>query len=137
MTFLDLKAEPTFNLTRDFPWVADAIQGIDHMVAENVIEPERLLEQYKKFESVLNTDKKALIKDLFEYKPPVVEEVPKVEEKKKEPVLATPRSDETSPPEGEVGEDGEPKAAEVVEEVEEEVPYVKPAGKQSLEDIRE
>jgi hypothetical protein len=106
------------------------------MIAENLIEPERLLEQYKKFESVLNTDKKALIKELFEYKPPVVEEVP-VEEKKKEPVLATPRSDETSPPEGEVGEDGEPKVAEVVEEVVEEVPYVKPAGKQSLEDIRE
>jgi hypothetical protein len=71
---------------------------------------------------------------LFEYKPPVVGEAPKVEEKKKEPVLPTPRSDE-SLPEGE--EEGEPKAAEVVEEVEEEVPYVKPAGKQTLEDIRE
>lgn len=101
------------------------------MFAENVIEPERLLEQYKKFEVIFNTNKKDLYKDLFEYKPPVVE-APPPEEKKKEPVLATPRSDESPPAEG----DSADKKEEVKQEEPEEV-YVKPAGKQSLEDIRE
>jgi hypothetical protein len=129
MTFLELDSSPTFRLTADFPWVADALQSIEKMIAENEVDPERLLEQYKKYENVLNTDKKALQKDLFEYKPPFVE--PVVEDKKKpEVVIETPRSGET-PREGE-----EVKVEEVVEVVVEEV-YVKPAGKQSLDDIRD
>jgi hypothetical protein len=35
------------------------------MIAENVVDPERLLEQYKKYEYVLNVDEKKLKKELF------------------------------------------------------------------------
>jgi hypothetical protein len=35
------------------------------MVNENVVGPNQLLEQFKKYEYILNVDKKALIKELF------------------------------------------------------------------------
>jgi hypothetical protein len=128
MTFLELTPSPTFNLQPDFPWVADALRDIEKMIAENEVEPELLLTKFKKFEEVLNTDKKALQKELFEFKPPVVEVIPE-DPKKKPVVIETPRSGETDVAEG--------VAAAAEEVVEEEEVYVKPAGKQSLEDIRE
>ena len=99
------------------------------MIAENVVDPERLLEQYKKYEYVLNVDEKKLKKELFNYKPPVVIEAEVVKPKKKIEVIETPRS-------GETGADGEEvKAAEPEPEPEE--VYVKPEGKQILADIKE
>ena len=132
MTFLELTPSPTFRLTRDFSWVADALQDIEKMIAENVIDPERLLDQYKKYEYVLNVDKGKLTKELFEFVPPIVEEV-KVEDKKPVIIIETPRSGETG--ENATPRDGE--EAEAVPEPEVEEVYVKPAGKQPLADIRE
>jgi hypothetical protein len=44
------------------------------MIAENIVEPERLLGQYKKFEFILNTDPSKLVKELFNNKERAAEE---------------------------------------------------------------
>jgi len=134
MTFLELQPSPTFRLTPDFAWVADALQDIEKMIAENIIDPERLLDQYKKYEYVLNVDKGKLTKELFEFVPPVVEEV-KEADKKPVVVIETPRSGETID-ENATPKEGDEEAEDVPEPVVEEV-YIKPAGKQCLADIRE
>jgi len=42
-----------------------AREKIERIYEENIVEPEALLAKYKKFEFVLNVDKKALINNLF------------------------------------------------------------------------
>lgn len=67
MPFLtNITSKPNFELTPEFPWVADALTKIDEMFQENTIEPEALLKEYKKYEYVLNVKKKKLVNDLFE-----------------------------------------------------------------------
>jgi hypothetical protein len=43
MTFLELDTRAAFPITEDFPWVADGLDQIQRMIAENIIDPERLL----------------------------------------------------------------------------------------------
>ena len=74
VTFLNLPDKPSFELNSDFPWLQDARAEIQAMFKENQVAPHALLEEYKKYEYILNVDKKRLIKDLFNR--PVTEENP-------------------------------------------------------------
>lgn len=66
MTFLELDTKPSFPITEDFPWVDEALGQIQRMISENIVDPERLLQQYKKYEFVLNVSKGELKRELFE-----------------------------------------------------------------------
>jgi hypothetical protein len=68
MTFLELDKKPSFFMTADFPWITDALKEIKSMIAENIVEPERLLTKYQKFDFILNTDPSKLVKELFNNK---------------------------------------------------------------------
>lgn len=66
MPFLQKEIKtPNFHLTEEFEWVVDAKNAIDEMINENIKGPIELLEKYKKYEYILNVDKKALLKELF------------------------------------------------------------------------
>jgi hypothetical protein len=52
----------------NFPWCTDAIQQIRAMFEENIKEPMEILEQFKKYEYLLNVDKKELVESLFNNK---------------------------------------------------------------------
>lgn len=65
MPFLQKKASPNFPIDHSFPWIADATKNLDTMIDGNVEGPEKLLEEFKKYEYILNVDKKQLIDDLF------------------------------------------------------------------------
>ena len=75
VTFLNLPDRSSFELTSDFVWIKDAQAQIKEMFKENQQAPHALLEQYKKYEYILNVDKKKLIKDLFNK--PITEDNPK------------------------------------------------------------
>lgn len=72
VTFLNLPDKPSFELNQDFPWLQQARAQIQAMFKENQVAPHALLEQYKKYEYILNVDKKRLIKELFNK--PITEE---------------------------------------------------------------
>ena len=65
VTFLNLEERASFYLEPEFPWLVNAREKIERIYEENIVEPEALLAKYKKFEFVLNVDKKALINNLF------------------------------------------------------------------------
>lgn len=72
VTFLNLPDKSSFELSADFIWIQNAKAEIQQMFKENVIAPTELLDQYKKYEYILNVDKKRLLKDLFNR--PITEE---------------------------------------------------------------
>jgi hypothetical protein len=57
-----------FPIDKAFPWVTDAQQKIAEMFEENIKEPIGILDQFKKYEYLLNVDKKELVESLFENK---------------------------------------------------------------------
>jgi len=65
MPFLQKEGVPNFLISHEFPWIADAAQKLRDMIVNNITDPNGLLKKYKKYEYVLNVDKKALIDDLF------------------------------------------------------------------------
>jgi hypothetical protein len=65
MPFLERPECPNFALTADFPWVVDGKKQLTDMINANVAEPNELLERYQRFEYIINTDRGALVKDLF------------------------------------------------------------------------
>ena len=75
VTFLNLPDRSSFELTTDFPWLKEARTQIQEMFKENQVAPHALLEEYKKYEYILNVDKKKLIKELFNK--PITEDNPK------------------------------------------------------------
>ena len=72
VTFLNLEDRSSFELPSDFKWLQAARAQIQAMFKENQVAPTALLEQYKKYEYILNVDKKRFIRDLF--KRPITEE---------------------------------------------------------------
>ena len=66
VTFLNLRDKSSFELSPDFPWLQEARSQIQAMFKENQVGPQALLDQYKKYEYILNVDKKKLKKELFE-----------------------------------------------------------------------
>ena len=56
---------PNFKIDHEFPWIKAASARLVTMIGNNVGGPNALLEKYKKYEYILNVDKKALIEDLF------------------------------------------------------------------------
>jgi hypothetical protein len=56
---------PNFKIDAEFPWIKTASARLASMIGNNVAGPNELLERYKKYEYILNVDKKALIEDLF------------------------------------------------------------------------
>ena len=72
VTFLNLPDKPSFELNQDFPWLQEARSQIQAMFKENSLAPHALLDQYKKYEYILNVSKTRLIKDLFNK--PITEE---------------------------------------------------------------
>ena len=65
VTFLNLPDRSSFELNAEFPWLKEARAQIKEIFNENQVAPQALLEQYKKYEYILNVDKKKLIKELF------------------------------------------------------------------------
>jgi hypothetical protein len=65
MPFLQKEGVPNFLISHEFPWIADAADKLKQMIVNNITDPNGLLKKYKKYEYVLNVDKKALIDDLF------------------------------------------------------------------------
>jgi hypothetical protein len=65
VTFLNLPDKSSFELSPEFVWINDAKQQIKTMFAENQIAPTELLDQYKKYEYILNVSKTKLINNLF------------------------------------------------------------------------
>jgi hypothetical protein len=49
----------------NFPWIKEASENLKNMIINNISGPNELLDQYKEYEYIINTDKKALIDDLF------------------------------------------------------------------------
>ena len=72
VTFLNLEDRPSFELSQEFIWLKEARSQIQAMFKENQVAPTDLINQYKKYEYVLNVDKKRMIKDLFNR--PITEE---------------------------------------------------------------
>jgi uncharacterized protein Smg (DUF494 family) len=65
MPFLQKLGFPNFKINKEFPWIKEALVKLNFMLDQNVGGPNELLEEYKKYEYVLNVDKKALVDDLF------------------------------------------------------------------------
>ena len=65
MPFLQKLGFPNFKIDKDFSWIKEALEKLNFMLDNNVGGPNALLEEYKKYEYILNVDKKALIDDLF------------------------------------------------------------------------
>lgn len=65
MPFLQKKSHPNFSIDQDFSWIVDANTHLNKMVNENIDGPNELLERFKKYEYILNIDKKKQIDDLF------------------------------------------------------------------------
>jgi len=61
-------SRPNFPIDQTFPWVTEAQAKITEMFEENIKKPMELLEQYKKYEYLLNVDRKELVENLFENK---------------------------------------------------------------------
>lgn len=59
------KKNPNFPITEEFEWIVKARQDLGAMIEENIKGPLNLIDEYKKFEYILNVDKKALVKELF------------------------------------------------------------------------
>ena len=72
VTFLNLPDKSSFDLNQDFIWLQEARGQIQAMFKENAVAPHALLDQYKKYEYILNVSKTRLIKDLFNK--PITEE---------------------------------------------------------------
>ena len=72
VTFLNLEDQPSFELSQDFIWLQEARQQIQAIYKENQVAPTALLDQYKKYEYILNVKKTSLIKELFNR--PITEE---------------------------------------------------------------
>ena len=68
MKSLDGKSHANFPINDQFPWVTDAQQQIQSMFEENIQKPVEILDQYKKYEFLLNVDKKELVENLFNNK---------------------------------------------------------------------
>lgn len=72
--FLKMEERPNFDIPRDeaqmrqrdLGWIVDAKQEISRMVRENMVGPQALLEEYKKYEFVLNVDERDLLESLFD-----------------------------------------------------------------------
>jgi dynein heavy chain len=47
-------------------WLKDASQQLQDLYTINIVAPNKLLDSYKKYEDVINTDRKQLIKGLFQ-----------------------------------------------------------------------
>jgi dynein heavy chain len=62
---------PNFKIDRDFPWIKEGIDQVKQMIEENIHGPLDLLEQYRKFDSILTTSKKKKEKELFDPKQPL------------------------------------------------------------------
>ena len=58
-------SRPNFPIDQTFEWVVDAQNKITSMFEENIKEPLELLEKYKKYEYLLNVDRRELIESLF------------------------------------------------------------------------
>jgi len=65
VTFLNLSDKSSFELSADFVWIQTAKAQIQKIFQENQVAPTELLNEYKKYEYILNVDKKKMIKDLF------------------------------------------------------------------------
>ena len=65
VTFLNLDDKSSFELSQDFVWLQTARSQIQAIFKENQVAPTALLDQYKKYEYILNVKKNSLIKDLF------------------------------------------------------------------------
>lgn len=65
MPFLQKEGKSNFKIDSNFPWIADATAKLDQMISQNLEGPENLIQSFKKYEDILNVDKKALIDDLF------------------------------------------------------------------------
>jgi dynein heavy chain len=68
VAFLEIEGKAAFNLSQDFTWLHDATQQLNTIINTNIVAPGQLLDQYKKFEPVINTDKKKLVQLLFKKK---------------------------------------------------------------------
>jgi hypothetical protein len=65
MPFLQILKRPNFEITKDFPWIKDAFEKLQKLFQENTTGPSSILQEYKKYEYILNVDKKKLINDIF------------------------------------------------------------------------
>jgi hypothetical protein len=63
--FIYKQGYPNFAIDHEFPWIKDASEKLADMIDSNVSGPENLINEYKKYEYILNVDKNALIEDLF------------------------------------------------------------------------
>jgi hypothetical protein len=72
VTFLKYGEKSSFELTEnhpeDYQWIVDARQELEQMIAENIVGPLAQLAKYKEYEYILNIDKKAFMKNLFNRK---------------------------------------------------------------------
>jgi len=65
MPFLQKEGKANFLIDKNFPWISDALTKLNTMIDQNLRGPEQLLADFKKYEYILNVDKRALVEDLF------------------------------------------------------------------------
>ena len=65
MPFLQKQGHPNFKISNEFPWIKTATSELSSMIDENSPEPSQLLENFKKYEYLMNIDKKEMIDSLF------------------------------------------------------------------------
>lgn len=66
MPFMKFDDRPNFPIDMTNPWIVEADKEITQMCQENIVYPTELLNSYKKYEHLLNVDRKKLIQELFD-----------------------------------------------------------------------
>ena len=65
MPFLQKQGKSNFKIDSEFPWIKEASSRMQQLIEENIGGPNELLESYKRYEYILNVDKKVMIDELF------------------------------------------------------------------------
>lgn len=65
MPFLQKKGYPNFEIDHTFPWIQEAIVSLNQLFTDNSPDPIVLLENFKKYEYIMNIDKKEMVDSLF------------------------------------------------------------------------
>lgn len=83
MPFLAKEGYPNFKIDHEFPWIKQATEQLTSLFDENSPKPTELLENFKKYEYIMNTDRKEMVENLFKLGENKDEKAPLAEIKEK------------------------------------------------------
>ena len=65
MPFLQKQGQSNFKIDSNFPWIKEATEKLNSLFTDNSPQPAELLENFKKFEYIMNINKKDMVDSLF------------------------------------------------------------------------